>query len=100
MFTDHMFFSGATEMFWILVMLTSVVSYRVQCFNKVQKIVLLRPMPGFSALSNPICFVALRSNRSACSSNNFRPGALLARKVLDLFPSCSGPATGEEETSC
>lgn len=102
MFTDHMFFSGATEMFWVPVMLTSVaMSYGVQCFGKGLNIVSLRQkMPGSSALSNPICFVALRSTRSACSSNNFRSGAFLAGKVLDLFPSRSGPAIGEEETSC
>ena len=103
MFTDHMFFSGATEMFWLLVMLTSVAaSCRVQCFGKGLRKIPLHSTSGSPALSNPICLVALRSNRGACSSNDFRSGALLvlARTVLDLFPSRSGPAIGEEETSC
>jgi hypothetical protein len=101
MFTDHMFFSGATEMFEALVMLTSVGwSYRVQCFNRHPKVVPLHPAPGSSAHTNPIDLSTLRKS-CACYSNSFRSGGRVARNIGDLFPSgCRAPANGKEETSC
>lgn len=101
MFTDHMFFSAATEMFWVLVTLMSVaMNYRVRCFNKCMNMISLHLTPGSPAPSSSISFLTAR-NCSACSSNNFRSGTRVARTVRDLFPSgCSAPANGKEETSC
>lgn len=101
MFTDHMFFSGAIGMLWVLAMLTSfAMSYRV----RFQKTILLHPAPGSSVPPETEYFSTLR-NCSVRSSNHFsahfRYGAQNARKNRDLFPrGRRAPANGKEDTSC
>lgn len=81
MFTDHMLFSAATELFGILVILYSfAMSIRVQILNPI----LVHPTPGSWAPLNTFYFFAVRN----CGN-------------CDLFPAGRRTsANGKEETSC
>lgn len=93
MFTDHMFFSWATEMVWGLAALsTFAVSCRVRT-KPVAKVFPAKKIP-----------FTLR-NGSARSSTQFhaqfRTGAPVARINRELFPlGRRAPAKGKEDTSC
>lgn len=97
MFTDHMLFSGATELFWVLVTLYSfAMSIRVPSLN----LILLHPTPGPWAFPNTYfsfsrCAVAVRILRAVSDL------AYVAGKNSGLFPAGRQASTNwKEETSC
>lgn len=97
MFTDQMFFSGATGMFLLLAMLTSfAMGCRILNLNKV----LLHRVPGSCALPDTSCSFTVR-NCAVRFSNDFMFDAHVARNNHDLSPLARRTsANGKEETSC
>ena len=82
MFTDHMLFSGATEMIWVLVLLDSfAVSCRIQCLNQI----LPHPTPRSRVLLDRLRNLFTPRNCGMRRSNNSRRDAPVARKYHDFF---------------
>ena len=96
MFTDHMFFSWATEMAVVLAALSAfALSHRVRFVSKTKPVAKASPAKNIP--------FTLR-NGSARSSTHFSTqfrGAPVARINRELFPlGRRAPAKGKEDTSC
>ena len=97
MFTDHMLFSGATELLGVLVLLYSfAMSIRVRSLNPI----LLHPASGSWTPLNKFylsqCTIAARIHQ--INSELVRTSR---RKNCNLFPAGRrASANGKEETSC
>ncbi len=97
MFTDHMFFSWATEMAVVLAVLsTFAVSCRGRLVNKTKPVAAASP-----AKKIPFTLRDGSVRSSTQFNTRFRKGAPVARINRELFPlGRRAPAKGKEDTSC